>query len=228
MNSVNRLSRIDALKESQDVSSSQDCAIAMLASGYQSHTPVQGLAHRRDFNHRNLQGSRENLKRHSSHPDLNGPIVIDIPDDDQQGEPVTWRKFQEPCPICLEWIRAEETTEWNGCGHEFHKTCIDKAKKKMKEKLVCPLCRRLPSGEESPVADLALGFEGIINILHNHLQNENTRARVKFWMAIQVFTVVVIYGVQIEAKAALPLQSLGSVDPLSISTQHSNPMPPPT
>ncbi|WAR62876.1 hypothetical protein PtB15_15B464 [Puccinia triticina] len=52
MNSVNRLSRIDALKESQDVSSSQDCAIAMLASGYQSHTPVQGLAHRRDFNHR--------------------------------------------------------------------------------------------------------------------------------------------------------------------------------
>ncbi|OAV93563.1 hypothetical protein PTTG_27263 [Puccinia triticina 1-1 BBBD Race 1] len=198
MNSINRWGRIDALKESRDVSSSQGCATAILASGHESHTPVPGLAHRRKFNHRNSQESRETLKTYSSHPELNEAIVIDVPDDFESGEAVTWREFQEHCPICLtEWALGEETTQWNGCGHEFHRTCIDEASKKMEEEMRCPLCRRLPSGEEAPGLDdeevaVDLANESMFTLLYYDLADGDIVTWINFLAIIKVFIILVL------------------------------------
>ncbi len=46
------------------------------------------------------------------------------------------------CPICLDHIDADDL-ETTGCGHNFHKQCINEQKDNTQEKYInCAVCRR--------------------------------------------------------------------------------------
>ncbi|OAV99643.1 hypothetical protein PTTG_11727 [Puccinia triticina 1-1 BBBD Race 1] len=112
MDHLDQLNRV-GLKEGQDFTSSQDFETASSTSDHEPQRQVAGLA--RPSNPRNSEENREPLILSSSHPEHNRNIIADVPD---------------TCPICLaEWGSGEKITSREGCGHEFHKICIEEAKR---------------------------------------------------------------------------------------------------